>query len=176
MCKKRSLLSVLILLVVTSAGCQPTAPTAEQQEPQSIADATADRQAVVEAHEALLSAYEQGDIEAFVAGLDPTAELLIFHPRIRARFDGVDRVREEMGGMFARLGGAAWSDHHAIVQVKGDVAWITAQTLIESPNLDPPFTGRGTEIYVRKPEGWKLAHGHWSSLPEDWSTPQIDQE
>ena len=176
MCKNQSLLCVLIVLVMISMGCQPAGPPVERHEPESVVDTTADRQAVVEAHEALLSAYERGDIEAFVAGLDPTAELLIFHPRIRARFDGVDKVREEMGGMFARLAGAAWSDHHAIVQVKGDVAWITAQTLIESPNLDPPFTGRGTEIYVRRPEGWKLTHGHWSALPDDWSMPRVEQE
>ena len=176
MCKNWNPLCVLILLVVTSAGCQPAAPPAEHQESRNIVDATADRQAVVEAHETLLAAYEHGDIEAFIAGLDPTAELLIFHPRIRARFDGVDKVREEMGGMFARLAGAAWSDHHAVVQVKGDVAWITAHTLIESPNLDPPFTGRGTEIYVRRPEGWKLTHGHWSALPEDRSMPRVVQE
>lgn len=167
MCKKWKPPCVLILLVMTSVGCHPSGSPAERHEPEKIVDATADRQAVVEAHEALVSAYEHGDVEAFVAGLDPSAELLIFHPRIRARFDGVDKVREEIDGMFARLAGAAWSDHHAIVQVKGDVAWVTAQTLIESPKLDPPFTGRGTEIYVRRPEGWKLIHGHWSALPED---------
>ena len=167
---------VAMLLVVAAAGCGPAEPPASQPEPEQVVDVSADRRAVVEAHEALLAAYEQGDIEAFVAVLDPTAELLIFHPRVRARFDGVEKVREEMGRMFAGLGGAAWSDHHAVVQVKGDVAWITAQTLIESPNLDPPFTGRGTEIWVRRPDGWKLTHGHWSALPDDWSMPRVEQE
>jgi ketosteroid isomerase-like protein len=176
MCKNKKVLGVLILLVTASAGCRQAARTAEQEASRNVVDATADRQAVVEAHEALVSAYEHGNIDDFVAGLDPTAELLIFHPRVRARFDGVERVREEMGAMFASLDGADWSDLHAIVRVKGDVAWITAQTLIESPNLDPPFTGRGTEIYVRRPDGWKLTHGHWSSLPDDWSMPRIDQE
>ena len=82
------------------------------------------------------------------------------------RFDGIEEVREAMGRMFARLGGAEWSDHHLIALVEGDVAWITAQVAVESPSLDPPLIGRGTEIYVRKPDGWKLVHGHWSAAPE----------
>jgi len=98
--------------------------------------------------------------------LDPSAELLVFHPQFNHRFEGIDEVRQEIGKMFDRLAGADWSDHHAAVVVEGDVGWITSQVLIESPNLDPPFIGRGTEIYVRRPEGWRLIHAHWSAVPE----------
>lgn len=161
----------LILIAAAVAGCEPVRRPVGETGVAGPPDAAADRAAVVDAHQALLKAYEEGDVDGYVDLLDPTAELLIFHPSMRGRFDGVEKVRREMGGMFARFQGADWSDHHPIVLVKGDVAWITAQIQIEAPGLDPPFVGRGTEIWVRRQDGWRLAHGHWSSSPEDWSRP-----
>lgn len=124
-----------------------------------------DRDAVVKAHEALVDGYERGDVAAFVRVLDPSADLLVIHPRLEERFDGIDEVRREIPRMFERLGGAQWSDYHVVVSVHGDVAWLTSHVLVESRNVPDPFLGRGTEIYIRRPDGWKLIHGHWSSAP-----------
>jgi len=125
-----------------------------------------DRQAVIDAHEALVRAYEGSDVEAFVAGLDPSPEVLIFHPRMQSRFDSVEKIRLEMGRMFARLGETRWTDVHASVRVEGDAAWLTAQIVIESPNVEPAFVGRATEIYLRREGRWRLTHAHWSADPE----------
>jgi ketosteroid isomerase-like protein len=165
-----------IVLALTLAGCQTATSTQEQEEvpaPDSApapvpaaADPERDHDAVVAAHRALIGAYEAGDVDAFVRGLDPSAELLVFHPQQRSRFEGIDEVRRELGPMFARMRGSSWSDHHALVTVEGDVAWLTAHVLIESTALESPFAGRGTEIFVRRTDGWKLIHGHWSMSPE----------
>jgi len=129
------------------------------------ADPDRDTRAVIEAHEALIEAYETADTDAFVALLEPSAELLIFHPRLVDRFDGIDRAKQGLARMFERLGGAKWSVFHPIVIVRGEVAWVTSHVLIESPTLEAPLLGRGTEIWVRRGEGWRLVHGHWSEDP-----------
>lgn len=160
---------LLIGAIVVSAALVPSGcrnPEAPADEAASAASLERDRDEVIDAHLALVDAYDRGDADAFVRVLDPSAELLVFHPRLQARFDGVDEVRRELPRMFARLGEAEWSDLHALVNVHGDVAWLTSEVLVESPNLPQPFAGRATEIYVRKPDGWKLVHGHWSAAPE----------
>lgn len=125
----------------------------------------ADRQAVIEAHLALVHAYEYGDAERFINGLDSSPELLIFHPRLHNRFGGIEQVRLDITRMFGRIGKARWTDVHQAVVVEGDTAWLTAQVVVESPNIDT-FVGRATEIYRRRADGWRLAHAHWSANPE----------
>jgi len=154
----------LIVLATSLFGCQPPAPPAEPGEAVPL-DEDRDRAAVVEAHRALVAAYEAGDVDAFVDLLDTSGELLIYHPAVDSRFDGVEDVRRSMGRMFEKMAGATWTDHHALVTTHGDAAWLTAQVLIELPEAEP-FIGRATEIFVRTPEGWKLAHAHWSA-PQD---------
>jgi ketosteroid isomerase-like protein len=130
-------------------------------------DVVADSQAVIDAHRTLVQAYESGDADAFTDMLVATPQLLIFHPLMENRFDGIEEVRENLGSMFTRLGQASWLDAHPVVIVKGDVAWLTTQLVIESPNLEAPFVGRGTELWLRQGDGWRLVHGHWSRIPEE---------
>jgi ketosteroid isomerase-like protein len=130
------------------------------------AQAREDERAVVEAHRTLIAAYEAGDVYAFVSLLDPSPSLLIFHPLLESRFDTIAQVREGLGKMFEHLGGASWTDAHALVTVWGDVAWVTSHMAVEAPGLSRPFIGRGTEIWVRDAGSWRLTHAHWSADPE----------
>jgi len=146
------------------SGC--AAPSGEPGSPSHPATTPEqDMNAVIVVHQSLARAYENGDADAFVALLRPSPDLLIFHPRLENRFDGVEEIRSQMGRMFARLGGAKWTDVHPQVVVDGDVAWLTGQVLIEAPGLEYPFVGRATEIYVRGDDGWRLGHAHWSEDP-----------
>lgn len=129
-------------------------------------DTAADRQAVLDAHQALVEAYQKGDADAFVLMLDKSDDLLIYHPRIEDRWQGIDDVQANLAPMFARLGKATWLDVHLDLEIEGDVGWITSHVVIESPNVDVPFTGRGTEIWIRRADSWRLVHGHWSPNPE----------
>jgi ketosteroid isomerase-like protein len=152
-------------LILAQTACQrgPSEPAAVQPPSR---DVEQDEQAVIAAHQALIHAYQSADVDAFTRLLASSPDLLIFHPRLESRFDGVDEVKQSMGRMFERLSKATWSDHHAIVRVEGDAAWLTSHVQIESAGMKTPFVGRGTEIWVRQPEGWRLVHGHWSENPE----------
>jgi ketosteroid isomerase-like protein len=132
---------------------------------ESAANAERDSRAVIVAHETMLEAFEAGDVEGFAALLEPSAELLIFDPVGAGRFAGIEETRRGLRTMFASLGEASWSSFHPIVIVHGDVAWVTSHVLLESPRLEEPFVGRGTEIWVRHGETWRLVHGHWSEDP-----------
>jgi ketosteroid isomerase-like protein len=68
--------------------------------------------------------------------------------------------------MFGGYEEMSWTEVHPALQVRGDVAWLTYNVLAESPDLEHPFIGRGTEIWVRHNDEWRLAHGHWSAQPE----------
>lgn len=125
-----------------------------------------DAQAVMEAHQALVDAYERGDVDAYVNLLSPSPELLIYHPFVEDRFDDIDEIRQKLGRMFGKISERTWTDAHPSVVVNGDVGWVASHVLIKSPDLDSAFVGRGTEIWIRTPAGWRLVHAHWSEHAE----------
>jgi uncharacterized protein (TIGR02246 family) len=49
-------------------------------------------------------------------------------------------------------------------RINGDVAWITYEFHLTGVFDTEPFNerGRGTEIYERRQNRWKIATGHWS--------------
>lgn len=156
--------SCALLAVLAAASCP--SPTPEQAPAPAARDPEADLDDVIAAHKMLIGAYERGDTETFVGLLEPTSRLVIFHPFLQNRFDGIDAAREGAPAMFQRLEGARWTDVHPALAIEGDVAWLTGQVLVEAPGRDRPFVGRGTEIWVRRDTGWRLVHGHWSTNPE----------
>jgi len=152
-----------LALALASTGCaQPRSDAA----PRSEASGDAEReQAVIAAHRALIRAYEEQSIDQFVLLLSRSPRLVIFHPRSTHRFDGMDQVRAALPQMFERLDGVTWTEAHPQVVVHGDTAWVTAHVLVESPSIETPMLGRGTEIWVLEEGQWKLIHGHWSDTP-----------
>jgi ketosteroid isomerase-like protein len=132
----------------------------------SEAAGAADEMGVIAAHKQLIDAMEAGDVAAMTALMDPSTNLLIFHPFIENRFEGIGEVDAGLGKMFGELGPVSWTEAHASIGIEGDVAWLTAHVLIKSPALPSPFVGRGTEIWVHRPGGWRLTHAHWSENAE----------
>jgi ketosteroid isomerase-like protein len=152
------------LSVLACGGPPEQAPVEPEPAPEDVAAAR--RDAVIGAHEALTAAYQAADADAFAAQLDSSPELTIFHPVMQNRFNDVEELKTHLAAMFERMGEIDWTDAHPVVAVEGDVAWVTSNVLIQSPNLERAFVGRGTEIWVLRGESWKLIHGHWSENPE----------
>jgi ketosteroid isomerase-like protein len=134
------------------------ASTAEPEDP--------DDMGLISAHKALISAMEAGDVVALTALLDPSHDLLVFHPFIENRFNGIGEVDQGLSQMFGELGTVSWTEAHGKIGMEGNVGWVTSHVLIKSPALPNPFVGRGTEIWVHGPGGWRLKHGHWSENAE----------
>jgi hypothetical protein len=150
----------LAAVVLLGTGCGgPQTPTASEGKTGS------DQAAVVTAHKQLLAALSAADADGFAGLLDPSPDLLIFHPLLADRFDGVEMVRRNLPAMFTKLGKATWTEVHPLVVFRDGVAWITYYVLVEAANLPRPFAGRGTEIWNRTEEGWRLVHAHWSQTP-----------
>ena len=127
---------------------------------------------ILEAHKALILAYETTDHGAFLDLLLPSEDLLIFHPTLQNRFQGIEEARAQVGTMFGRYEDLTWTEAHPDLIIRGDVAWLTSHVLVESPDLDQPFVGRATEVWVRHNDEWRLAHGHWSKQPELAGKPE----
>lgn len=159
-----AVLAILVGVGLVLAGCVP--PGGPGATADTAADPAADRQAIIDAHQALVDAYMNGDVDAFVMQLEKSDDLLIYHPRLQDRWTGIDEVQQNLPRMFDGLGGSSWLDVHLKLSLAGDVAWLTSQVVIESPTVEVPFTGRGTEVWVRRGGNWRLVHGHWSENPE----------
>ena len=156
--------ALLACLGLIATGCVPAdRPAGAAGE---VRDPAVDTQEVLDAHGSLVEAFEKGDTNGFVLMLDKSDDLLIYHARLQDRWVGIDEVQKRLPEMFARLGKVTWLDVHLFISVESDVAWLTSQVLIESSGLEAPFTGRGTEIWVRRGGHWRLRHGHWSENPE----------
>ena len=151
------------LLALLTTACSSPAPPAGTDTAQS--DPVADRASVVKAHEAVLAAMESSDGAALEALLDDGPDLLVFHPAIETRFDGRTEISEGLSRMLGRGGSIDIVEVHLQVQVVGDVAWLTSHLLLELPGTDDAFTGRGTEVWRRRDDGWRLVHAHWSNHP-----------
>lgn len=157
-------LAALLTAVLLVPACTGT-PTGEPPPATTAGAAPADPAGVVEAHDTLMSALRAGDAAALEALLDRSGGTLLFHPRVQPRFDDPGEIRKDFGRMIARLGSAEWTEVHRSVRVVGEVGWHTSHLALESGSLAEPFLGRATEIWVRQPEGWRLAHAHWSENP-----------
>jgi ketosteroid isomerase-like protein len=169
--QRRNPLSLLAILVLGAflAGCSGgetgSAGSAAGAEP-AASDVAEDERGVIAAHKALINAMEAGDVAAVTALMDPSSGLVIFHPFVENRFDGIGEVDAGLGTMFGHLGPLSWTEAHAAFDIEGDVAWMTSHVLIKNAEMEGPFVGRGTEIWVRRPGGWRLTHAHWSENAE----------
>jgi ketosteroid isomerase-like protein len=156
---------VAVSLVIACLSCQaPAEPEGGRSgRPSEVSMvARSDEGAVIAAHRDLVRAFQDGDAESALGLLVPNDSLLIFHPFLENRFDGYEETREGLSRMTGRVTELEWTEVHQTVDVEGNVAWLTSQILIKAPGLEPPFIGRGTEIWVRLHGKWRLTHAHWS--------------
>jgi ketosteroid isomerase-like protein len=159
--------AVILAFAAAVAACSPPPPAPPPAPAQPARDPQQDAGEVIAAHRKLIEAYQQGDAETFVGMLEPSPRLLVFHPLLENRFDGIEEARSAAAAMFAKLGSSQWTDAHPSAMVEGDVAWLTSEVLVEPSGRKQPFVGRGTEIWVRGDAGWRLVHAHWSTNPEN---------
>jgi len=127
------------------------------------ASADEERAAVMTAHRDLLTAYATADIDALAGLMNPSEDLLIYHPRGNLQFKSLPSVRHGLERMLNRVGPLTWSDErNNHVVVSGDVAWHTYELgMAWSGDVDP-IDVRGTEIWLQRAGGWRLVHAHWS--------------
>lgn len=152
----------LCLAVFACAGTEsPGEEAAQATQPEG-----PDEMGLIAAHKGLIEAMETGDVAALTALLDPSPDLMIFHPFIQNRFNGIGEVDQGLSRMFGELGTVSWTEAHGKIGMEGNVAWITSHVLIKSSALPQPFVGRGTEVWVHGPGGWRLKHAHWSENAE----------
>jgi ketosteroid isomerase-like protein len=152
----------VLVLPVLAAGCPSGGgPGGPVNEDPPVASTTAADE-VLAAHQSLIDAFEAADLDTAVALLEPSEGLVVFHPFLENRFEGRDECRLGLQRMMARLPDLQWSEVDRRIEIRNDVAWLTAQVLVKVPVLERPFVGRGTEVWVRRQGRWLLAHGHWS--------------
>lgn len=138
------------------------APAAPEQ-PQL--DVPAEAEAAVAVAERFSDALSSGDLETVEELLAPDALIL--------ESGGAERSREEYLG------------HHAISDAKflkgthrqllrrraraaGDLVWIGSESELHAEKDSKPLVLLSTETMVLKqtPDGWRIAHIHWSSRPK----------
>lgn len=155
---RRAALAFVVTVSGLGAACSP-------QDEDSHVAITAENE-LIAAHRRLVEAYQRTDVDAIVALLDPSPDLLIFHPAVESRFDGIGEVRSGLTRMFGLLGPPIWTEVHTRAVVRESVGWITANLIIEAPDVGLVLVARGTEIWSRQDGSWRLAHAHWSSSPD----------
>jgi len=164
--RRRAILDLVALgLCAGLIACATGEPAGEEAAPAGEA-AKADEMGLIAAHKSLIDAMEAGDVAALTALLDPSPDLLIFHPFLENRFNGIGEVDQGLSRMFEELGTLSWTEAHGKIDLEGNVGWVTSHILIKSASLPSPFVGRGTEIWVYGPGGWRLNHAHWSENAE----------
>lgn len=142
----------------------PAGSRAQEKETRAADDA---RQAVYDAHLELIAAYAQVDIDALAGLMDPSDDLLIYHPRGNLKFSTLPSVRHGLERMLEHVGPSTWSnetDSHVVVS--GDVAWHTYMLSMEWSGVIEPIRVRATEVWVHRASGWRLVHAHWSDSAE----------
>lgn len=171
----KSVATVLVLILAIGGASAAFAQT--QPEPASHAhhapastnqpqlDVPADAEAAVAVAERFSDALSSGDLE--------TVEQLLATDVLILETGGAERSREEYLG------------HHAISDAKflkgthrellrrrarsaGDLVWIGSESELHAKKEGKPLTLLSTETMVLRqtPEGWRIAHIHWSSRPK----------
>lgn len=122
---------------------------------------------LLKAHDAFVGALRDADVEGAAAFLDPSPELVLFPVDGSARLEGFEQAKQGLKALFRALGPAEWTVVHVSPTVHGGAGWLTYHFAVETGGGAEPLLGRGTEIWVRRADGWKLVHGHWSRDPTE---------
>lgn len=115
-------------------------------------------QEILSLERAALERWAQGDPDGC---LDLSAsDVTYFDPFVDRRLDGVAALRS----WYDQLRGKIHIDRYEIidphVQQSGDIAVLTFR--FDSHGSEGLMRWNTTEIYQKRPEGWKLIHTHWA--------------
>ena len=104
----------------------------------------------------------RGDPDPQLAILDP--DVTYIHDVVGKRLDGLSAVKE----FYAPYRGAPLFDSYEIlgpkVQTIGDVAVLTYQ--LEQRVGAATRYWNGTQVYVKRQDGWRIIHSHWSAAKD----------
>jgi ketosteroid isomerase-like protein len=104
----------------------------------------------------------KGDPEPQLAILDP--DIIYIHAAVGKRLEGLAAVKE----LYAQYRGVPLFDSYEIlsprVRVSGDTAVLTYQ-LAQHRGAATKYWN-GTQVYLKKPEGWRIIHTHWSAAAD----------
>jgi ketosteroid isomerase-like protein len=113
---------------------------------------------IIALERAALNRWGKGDVDGYLEL--STADVSYFDPMTPSRIDGHDALAE----YYRPFRGLIKIDRDHIVrprvQVRGDVAVLTFQFISEGSEGSKKWNC--TEVYMREPEGWRIAHTHWS--------------
>jgi len=126
---------------------------------------TADERDVIETLEAMWSAIEAGDAQAYASYVHP--DFTQFGENDVYLAEGGDLEVRAISDYLTRASGVHTEMHQPRVTVRGDVAWITYYWTDSGYSGGERFTSRGksTRIFVRENGRWLCIHGHYTAVP-----------
>ena len=156
-------------LSVASAQTQPDAASHAHHAPaapnQPQLDVSAEAEAATAVAERFSDALSSGDLETVGELLAPDVLIL--------ESGGAERSREEYLGHHAIsdakfLKGAHRQLLRRHARVSDDLVWIGSESELHAEKDGKPLVLLSTETMVLKqtPDGWRIAHVHWSSRPK----------
>lgn len=111
--------------------------------------------------------------QALAAGNFETVEALLAPDVLILESGGAERSRQEYLSHHAISDAKFLKDaHHQLLRrqarVAGGMAWIGSESELHTMKDGKPLTLLSTETMVLRdtPEGWRIAHIHWSSRPK----------
>jgi hypothetical protein len=100
----------------------------------------------------------RGDPEPQLAIMDP--QITYFHAVAEGRIEGLSALKE----LYERYRGVPLFDRYEIlnpsVQLSGDVAVLTY--VLAQHNGSATSYWKGTQVYQKTAQGWRVIHAHWS--------------
>lgn len=160
--------ATLVLCTASIAAAQaPQATPAGHPHPGPVAtiDVPAAAQAPVEVVEAFGRALAAADFATVERLLDPGVLIL--------ETGGSERSREEYLAHHAKSDAKFIADakstlKHRRARVDGALAWVGSESELQATSRGKPVTLLSTETMVLRqtPDGWRIAHVHWSSRPK----------
>lgn len=116
-----------------------------------------DAATIISLERAALARWAQGDPSGFLEISEP--DLTYFDPFQTARLDSHAELTRLYESLRGQVKIERWDLHRPRVQLLGDVAILTFEFVSNDAGF-PKW--RATEVYRRKPSGWRIVHTHWA--------------
>lgn len=162
---------VVALALASVANASAQTPTSDQQAHHPAPATTPAIDVPEDAAPAVAIADQFGT--ALAAGDFETVEMLLAQDVLILESGGAERSREEYLAHHAISDAKFLKDaHHQLLrrraQMAGDLAWIGSESELHTTKDGKPLTLLSTETMVLRntPDGWRIAHIHWSSRPK----------
>lgn len=120
---------------------------------------------VIATLEAMWTAIEEGDLEAYARHIHP--DFTQFGENDVYLAVGKELEVRAIGDYLTRARAVHTEMHQPSVTIRGDVAWITYYWTDSGRSGGERFTSRGksTRIFVREDGRWLAVHGHYTAVP-----------